>query len=520
MQFLNQRKSTVSADSLQDAEREVGSLARGEVPQRPHLSSVLVVAATVAVALAAVPAPIINATPSCVPGAESNACALARLYLRHALNPTLALTADTVEGLIEEIARTDRWARLVDSDELRRLERGAGPAAEGAGLVAFEEDGGLLLAPFAIDAERPLERLGQVYVPGPPDAAYDALRRALEEGVPLTVRRPGEGNSFGIELEPVTFAAPAMEPRDLAGVPALRIYELPRDAALSMASYAAARHDSGDSYAIIDLRYATGGDVFASLDAASLFLPTGTQLGAIETRDGPIEILAMSRPKVRLAADALVVLIGPHTASAAETFAALVVEHGATAVGAPSLGKCAVQSLFPLGDSSGRAVAFTTARYTPPGDNYCGDGLSPAAGPERPEALNDDAAMRASVLEAVMHSWSPTVPRSPETERASGNAAREEKSTIDALEAGLPPEPLSPAFCLTPNPASDAEAADARHYFSILLDGTGPEPEWLRDPATGGICVVPAAGESFEDFAERITDVSRSQMAPYRLERR
>jgi carboxyl-terminal processing protease len=97
---------------------------------------------------------------------------------------------------------------------------------------------------------------------------------------------------------------------------------------------------------VIDLRDNGGGDAEAMTDAASIFLPAGTPLGAFTDRAGRVRLDPRTRAALLSTAHALprfdrtvVLLIGPHTASAAEVFAAALGEQGrATVVGERSCG--------------------------------------------------------------------------------------------------------------------------------------------------------------------------------------
>jgi carboxyl-terminal processing protease len=97
---------------------------------------------------------------------------------------------------------------------------------------------------------------------------------------------------------------------------------------------------------IIDLRDNGGGEAEAMTDAASIFLPAGTSLGAFTDREGRVRLDPHTRAALLSSADALprfrrpvAILIGPRTASAAEVFAAALGEQRrATITGERSCG--------------------------------------------------------------------------------------------------------------------------------------------------------------------------------------
>lgn len=120
--------------------------------------------------------------------------------------------------------------------------------------------------------------------------------------------------------------------------------------------------DRADAAPVIDLRAAGGGDLFEALDAAGLFLAAGQTLAVTTDRAGRATTYrAAARPKVNATP---VLLIGPHTASAAEVFAGILHGDGrACLVGMPSYGKCVSQTEVALRDGSvlrytNRAVQF------------------------------------------------------------------------------------------------------------------------------------------------------------------
>lgn len=125
---------------------------------------------------------------------------------------------------------------------------------------------------------------------------------------------------------------------------------------------------------IIDLRDNGGGDFMAAINSADLFLPKGTRICSIQTREKQIEYYAnMSdilndRP--------LILLQNSLTASAAEVFiSALTQNFRAKSVGEKSYGKGVVQKFIELSDGS--AIYLTYARIiTPNGESYDKKGLN------------------------------------------------------------------------------------------------------------------------------------------------
>jgi carboxyl-terminal processing protease len=97
---------------------------------------------------------------------------------------------------------------------------------------------------------------------------------------------------------------------------------------------------------VIDLRENGGGETEAMTDIASLFLPSGLDLGRFTDRDGGVRLEPHTRQRLFSTADTpsnfkgpVVVLTGARTASASEVFAAALQERGrATLLGEATCG--------------------------------------------------------------------------------------------------------------------------------------------------------------------------------------
>lgn len=111
---------------------------------------------------------------------------------------------------------------------------------------------------------------------------------------------------------------------------------------------------------VIDLRENPGGDLDAALDAASDFLPAGTELARVDRGDGATVVRARG---AALHVGPVVILVGPRTGSAAEAFAGALRQTGrATLVGGRTFGKACAQSAVrrPSGDLVYATVATVT----------------------------------------------------------------------------------------------------------------------------------------------------------------
>lgn len=124
---------------------------------------------------------------------------------------------------------------------------------------------------------------------------------------------------------------------------------------------------------VLDLRENPGGDLEAALDAASDFLPAGTELARLDRGAGAVAVRARGAAIHR---GPLVVLVGAGTGSAAEAFAGALGAAGrATLVGARTHGKAHAESA--VRRPSGELVYASVARVTLPGGVSFDEGLAP-----------------------------------------------------------------------------------------------------------------------------------------------
>ena len=126
---------------------------------------------------------------------------------------------------------------------------------------------------------------------------------------------------------------------------------------------------------IIDLRGNFGGDFYAAVDLAMLFLPQGETVVSLRTKSGSrayVSTLAGPRPPRRV-----ILWQDEATASAAEVFIAALTENGrAVSIGRTTFGKGTRQDIIELSD--GAALILTTGYLrTPKGTEFDGVGLPP-----------------------------------------------------------------------------------------------------------------------------------------------
>ncbi len=126
---------------------------------------------------------------------------------------------------------------------------------------------------------------------------------------------------------------------------------------------------------IIDLREATGGDLYETLDCLSLFLPPEKLL--VTTINNNNQTRKYYSIPSQIIFDKITLLVGPRTASSAEIFAkALQYYQHAILVGQKTYGKCVSQTYIKLSDGS--ALKLTNLKLFYPDDTFCdGEGLVP-----------------------------------------------------------------------------------------------------------------------------------------------
>ena len=126
---------------------------------------------------------------------------------------------------------------------------------------------------------------------------------------------------------------------------------------------------------VIDLRGCGGGDFYAAVNTAMLFLSKGEPIVTVSRRDGD-DRYASTIDGLRLA-QPVFLWQDEHTASAAELFIAALTDNArATSVGRTSAGKGSRQDILPLSDGS--ALILTTGYLsTPRGERFDGRGLAP-----------------------------------------------------------------------------------------------------------------------------------------------
>jgi carboxyl-terminal processing protease len=141
----------------------------------------------------------------------------------------------------------------------------------------------------------------------------------------------------------------------------------PRDCAKDLERALAKLKEEGASSYILDVRDNPGGLLDQAFAVSNLFLRKGQMVVYTRGRNKRDESNYITEQESPYAGVPLVVLVSRHSASAAEIVAGAIQDHdrGLT-VGETTFGKGLVQTIMPLRNSRGYALALTTGRYYTP----------------------------------------------------------------------------------------------------------------------------------------------------------
>lgn len=311
-----------------------------------------------------------------------------RILLSDALVPPAHAALETLDeaGLPAFLEQFDPYARYFPAREYQSPMSGR-EAWIGIGAELVVRDGEIYLSVYRggaadmagiPDRSRLLEVDGQSVAGGDAQAVASLLRGAEDTVVRLTLARPG-GESFDVRVVREAFKPLDVEPVPPGDRQVLRIREfvagMTRPALQATIDFLARKGAARGGVLIIDLRDATGGDLYEAFDMAGMFLSADTLLGTIQGRGEEIrEVRASSGEKYLMP---LALIVGPDTASSAEIFAGVLHQHGrATLVGQRTYGKCSSQTDARLSDGS--VLRYTNSDVLLPGGGSCsGAGLVP-----------------------------------------------------------------------------------------------------------------------------------------------
>jgi carboxyl-terminal processing protease len=325
---------------------------------------------------------------------------------RDGLDPPAPAVLQALEpgDLAAGLRRIDPHARWFPAGDLARDAAPSEGVGVGAALARWGDR--LVLAPYA---EGALARRGLTapFAVATVDGAAVSTLSLAEAGRRLA-GAPGSAVRLGIAAGPgapareVTvvrepYRALAVEPAVEGGYPVVRVRGFATRETRTLLAFALEGMAAVPGPLVLDLRDCPGGDLFEALDSAALFLPEGAPLG--ETRDARGERRAYVAPGGPKPARprALVLWVGPGTASAGEVFAGVLRHHGvARLVGERTYGKCSSQTDRTLSDGS--VLRLTNREVILPDGRSCsGAGIEPDVGVGGEGLLDGPALLRASL---------------------------------------------------------------------------------------------------------------------------
>ena len=282
-------------------------------------------------------------------------------------------------------ATGDRWSYYIsakDYDAHREQEENA-YVGVGITIVRQEDDSGFLIT--VVTAGGPADEAGiavndlliGVEDQDVRDMTTDQVGALVkgEEGtkVSLTVLRKGENLTLSVERRRIEQPVAEGELLD-DGVGLVRIYNF--DARCAQESIAAIEklRSEGAKKLIFDVRDNPGGFASELVDLLDYLLPEGDLFRSV-SYDGKEQVDTSDASFLDMP---MAVLVNGNTYSAAEFFAAALMEYeAAVVVGEPTVGKGYYQQTISLGDGS--AVALSTGKYyTPKGNSLADKGITPS----------------------------------------------------------------------------------------------------------------------------------------------
>ncbi|MEW5983403.1 MAG: S41 family peptidase [Acidobacteriota bacterium] len=210
------------------------------------------------------------------------------------------------------------------------------------------------------------------------------LRGAPGTMVTLTVIRGNAAEPHVIDVTREVLAPLGPASRMVAdGIGFVRVPEFTDLTSTALRTEMARLQENGAGRVILDVRGCARGKLPAGLEAARIFVAGGT-LGQLETRGSDTQVLRAA-PGDGAVTLPLAVLVDAGTSGAAELFvAALAGAKRAEVIGERTIGRAAVQRLFPLPD--GGALWMSYAWYlSPGGDPIHGRGIAPEVAVPQPD---------------------------------------------------------------------------------------------------------------------------------------
>jgi len=204
--------------------------------------------------------------------------------------------------------------------------------------------------------------------------AVDHVRGPKGTTVRLTIRR--NGNEFEVDVVRDIVKVPEIEVTWQGKVAVVRIMQFGKTTENELRPEMVKVQEQLPKGIILDLRSNPGGLLHAAGNVMSNFVPKGTAVAKIISRDGERTDSTTEGPTIRSDVS-IVVLVNEGSASASEIVAGALQDHGrATVVGMKTFGKGTVQQVVRFNDDSGLKVTIAEWR-TPNGRKIDEVGIQP-----------------------------------------------------------------------------------------------------------------------------------------------
>ncbi len=289
---------------------------------------------------------------------------------------TSRIYEQAARGLVSQLG--DPYAALISPEDMAGFTVRTAGRYGGIGLLLEDQEGQITVTrvfPHTPGAEAGVERgdrivavEGEVVKGWPLSDVTDRLKG--EPGTDVGVRfvRAGVGAPLEVKLTRAVIHIPSVPYAIMLDgrVGYLPLQQITETSATEVRSAIQELARQGMAGLVLDLRGNGGGYTDQALQITNFFLPRGTEVYSVQSRDPDPERFLAPRDPI-LPDLPLIVLTDAYSASASEIIAGALQDHDrALLVGNTSFGKGLVQSVFPL--DNGWALKLTTGKwYTPSG---------------------------------------------------------------------------------------------------------------------------------------------------------
>jgi len=298
------------------------------------------------------------------------------------------LLENAIRGMLSGL---DPHSTYLDKESFHELRVGTSGEFGGLGIVVGMENGFVkVVSPIddtpaaraGIEAGDLIIRLDKTPVKGMTlDDAVKIMRGKPGSPIDLMIVREGKNKPFEVTIVRDKIRVKSVKPKSLeAGYGYIRITQFQqRTGSDLLKAIKKLKKDNGGKLKgmVLDLRNNPGGLLDAAVDVTDAFIGSGKIVVSVKGRNKDNHDIRRSTSSDQIKGVPLVVLINGGSASASEIVAGALQDHKrAVIMGKRSFGKGSVQTVVPLGNSSG--LKLTTARYyTPSGRTIQAKGIVP-----------------------------------------------------------------------------------------------------------------------------------------------